>query len=479
MNDKLPKIKCAILDDDIELKSKISKLLFIGGEKLKIELDGVEFKFPNTFDQDWSSEVIKDYSIKHKIDFWIVDSRAIDDDGEDTNYSFRVINSLENLKQKHCVFTSDPSFKKRGQYSCKVFKKDASIDPAKAKDAETPFHGGLLEMALFIKDQVGWGEFATYVRFLDYTTNNYHDQLKETMREISNSLVKVEDSIDSPNFEKESFSHLVKHTRLFIEVLCLEFKELSIIPYLEGLYDDKAQPNPTNCINFLIKPDSLNAKKDRNYTFKEWVKFKEGETKTKGVFYEIKKDNNGLYKFIDKSTDKEFAKLNIGKNMKSTLIGASLQFIYAFDNTNLHFSDNKLEFHSVKSFLEAFKFICLRLNILFPAIDELLPPDNNAENSVNEEVADDSTAEEVTEETPTNEETPEEVVEESKAEETTEAPAEEVTEEPKADEIPEAAIEENEDVIRNIEDEKEDKIPSYRNKNINLNIIKKIDLDNL
>ena len=38
-------------------------------DQLMIELDGVEFKFPNTFDQDWSSEVIKDYSIKHKIDF--------------------------------------------------------------------------------------------------------------------------------------------------------------------------------------------------------------------------------------------------------------------------------------------------------------------------------------------------------------------------------------------------------------------------
>lgn len=457
MSNKLHKIKCAILDDDNKLLKKINiDLALEGGDKLQDELDGVEFKLCNTQEKNWEQEDIDNYSVNNKIDFWIVDSRVFEKK-DNTDYSFRLINSLKNLNQNHCVFTSDPSFEKRGQYKCKVFKKDASIDLAKAKDAETPFHGGLLEMVLYIKDQVGWGEFAPYVKFLDYTTNNYHGQLKTTMREISKSLPKVEDSIDSPNFEKESFSHLVKHTRRFIELLCLEFKELSIIPYLEGLYSDEASNNTANCINFLVKPDSLNYK---NVKLKDFYIYKEGETKPKGVFYELKKDHNGFYKFIDKSTGSEFVKLNIGKNMQSTLIGASLQFIYAFDNTNLHYSGFEDKSHSVRSFLEAFKFVCLRLNILFPAIDELLLSDNNVENSVNEEVADDSTSEEVTEEAPTNEETPEEV-----------------TGEPKAEETPEAAIEEGEDVIRNIEDEKEDKIPPYRKNGPKIKIVGFKDLD--
>jgi hypothetical protein len=452
MNNKLPIIKCAILDDDIELKSNISRLSFMGGEKLKIELDGVEFKFPNTFDQDWSSEAIKDYSIKHKIDFWIVDSRAINDDGEDTNYSFRVINALKELDKKYCVFTSDPSFKKTGQYKCKVFKKDASIDLAKAKDAETPFHGGLLEMIHFIKEQVGWGEFAPYVKFLDYTTNNYHGQLKTTMREISKSLTKVEDSIGSSNFEKESFSHLVKHTREFLEVLFVELKELGLIPYLEKLYSSDKSANIANCIKFLTDPNSVNSiDKIHKCEHLNFFKFKEGETKIYGSFYEIE-NHNGFYKLIDKSTGDEFAKLNIGKDMRSTFIGASLQFIIAFDNTNLHFSGFEDRSHSVRSFLEAFKFVCLRLNILFPAIDELLSSDNNAENyaeeSVNKEVADESNSEEVIKETPTNEGTPEVATEE---------------------------VISDEDANKNVEDVKEYKIHSNRKNGPKITILGNID----
>ena len=95
-----------------------------------------------------------------------MDSRVFENE-DNTDYSFRLINILKDLDQNHCVFTSDPSFEKRGKYECKVFKKDPSIDPAKAKDAEPGFHGGLLEMVLYIKDQVGWGEFAPYVKFLD------------------------------------------------------------------------------------------------------------------------------------------------------------------------------------------------------------------------------------------------------------------------------------------------------------------------
>ena len=140
MSNKLHKIKCAILDDDKKLLKKINiDLALAGGDELQDELDGVEFKLCNTQEKNWLQEDIDNYSVDNKIDFWIVDSRVFENE-DNTDYSFRLINILKDLDQNHCVFTSDPSFEKRGKYECKVFKKDPSIDPAKAKDARHERH---------------------------------------------------------------------------------------------------------------------------------------------------------------------------------------------------------------------------------------------------------------------------------------------------------------------------------------------------
>ena len=156
------------------------------------------------------------------------------------------------------------------------------------------------------------------------------------------------------------------------------------------------------------------------------------------------KPNKDIYTIGFSPNTSFFDNLGIGDSIDHTLIGQSLNTIWVFRCSDGHKGQEDPNNHALKVVYESILLLSERLSIIFARIDEL-----KKLALVVEEI-----------------EPVSEIIEES-------------AEEPKAEETPEAAIEEDEDVIKNVEDEKENKTPSYRNKNINLNIIKKIDLDNL
>jgi len=435
----MKKIKCLFIDDQ---EKKIENQINSWEEDFSDEDSSLFQEFSFTFKKSNKKTNANDLMDEcMAFDFIILDQMAASDDAG--NGLAQAISSNLAGVISYCIYTNETGIDVRKTFKdVNIYKKEEKVtDKFKI---EHDCDGGFIDMLKHIKSDTGFNKYCKFLRF----TNN--QDLEELIRTKLTPL--MNNYLESGECKPIDNGHLLK----FCEFVSNELVEKEIIP-------DFADPFPaikrktSTIIRYLNFPyEFLNSwlSEDVFWRIPKQM-FEEAASKdTKRKIYNghmndiflfrKSKPNKDIYTIGFSPNTSFFDNLGIGDSIDHTLIGQSLNTIWVFRCSDGHKGQEDPNNHALKVVYESILLLSERLSIIFARIDEL-----KKLALVVEEI-----------------EPVSEIIEES-------------AEEPKAEETPEAAIEEDEDVIKNVEDEKENKTPSYRNKNINLNIIKKIDLDNL
>ena len=336
------KIICAVIDDVPKQVKNLIEDSFTGPDKInkKIKELGSYFYFHYIDSaEELTRERLSEEINEKKIDFFILDARSRDDRLE---YTMGLINKLDKLKMKYCIFTSDPSWLGHldHQFDCNVFKKIERQDSSKI------CQGGIFEMLSYIKSDFSFDKYLDFLDIVDVEELNtvLRHQLYGDLNTYLNNPTNRLNELNATVLEK------------FVEHVCRILIKLEIIPNTKSFKDEEVV-KLTNCINFLVRQTEwlyfiLKEKNPYNSSFLKIFNVVEGSSAKRKVEF------TDLFKKIGLTHSDS-------KQLQNTLIGQSLNFIYTFRNDHIHNLEKITHKSAQRIVYDSIFFVCNRLNMIF------------------------------------------------------------------------------------------------------------------
>ena len=364
----MEKIRCLFIDDQVKrIKKDIDEWKRFSSE----ENLGLFNSFIFEFKQSDVKTVVRDLIDECRgYDFIVLDQMAVNDEAG-TQLAEGIGGDLNRENINYCIYTNQVGQATRAKFEkVNIYKKSEIVE--EEFKIEHNCDGGFLDMLNHIKDNTG---FNKYCRFLRFTNNQSLEDLIRT--KLADVMINY---LESGECKPIDNGHLLK----FCEFVSNELVEKEIIP-------DFADPFPaiktktSTIIRYLNFPyEFLNfwLSKDVLWTIPKQI-FEEPASKdTKREIYhghmndiflcrKVRTDKNDIYSIGFTANTSFFDNLGIGDSIEHTLIGQSLNTIWAFRCSDGHKGQEDPNNHALKVVYESILLVCERLSIIFERIDEL------------------------------------------------------------------------------------------------------------